>query len=106
MSRRRDGGQATVELVLVLPIVVATVLLALAALVGPILVVFGSPGSNAAFGDAEAYGTNKVSEAEIERLKEGDVLETTFAQFADQESDLSLPLIDERDRFLAQKIRG
>jgi len=47
----------------------------------------------------------EVSEEEIERLKEGDVLETTFAQFADQESDLYEPLIDERDRYMAARLQ-
>ncbi|MEZ5581947.1 MAG: TraB/GumN family protein [Candidatus Competibacteraceae bacterium] len=48
--------------------------------------------------------SEKVSEEEIERLKEGDVLESTFAQFADQEKDLFVPLIDERDRYMAAKL--
>ncbi len=46
-----------------------------------------------------------VSEDEVERLKEGDILETTFAQFADQEKDLFLPLIDERDRYMAARLQ-
>ncbi|HFC52831.1 MAG TPA: conjugal transfer protein TraB, partial [Gammaproteobacteria bacterium] len=37
-------------------------------------------------------------------LKEGDILETTFAQFADQERDLFEPLIDERDRYMAARL--
>ncbi len=47
----------------------------------------------------------KVSEAEIERLKEGDILESTFAQFAEEEKDLFKPLIDERDRYMAARLR-
>jgi pheromone shutdown-related protein TraB len=46
----------------------------------------------------------KVSEEEIERLKEGDILETTFAQFAEKAQDLFQPLIDERDRYMAARI--
>jgi pheromone shutdown-related protein TraB len=46
----------------------------------------------------------KVSEDEIERLKEGDILETTFAQFAERAHDLFQPLIDERDRYMAARI--
>jgi pheromone shutdown-related protein TraB len=46
-----------------------------------------------------------VDEAEIERLKEGDVLESTFSQFADQERDLFVPLIEERDRYMAARLR-
>lgn len=46
----------------------------------------------------------KVSEEEIESLKEGDVLEATFAQFADQSRELYQPLVDERDRYMAARI--
>lgn len=50
--------------------------------------------------------SEKVSEEEIERLKEGDVLETTFAEFAHDRKDLFVPLIDERDRYMAAKLRS
>jgi len=53
---------------------------------------------------ASVISREKVSEEEIESLKDGDILETTFAQFAEQEKDLFGPLIDERDRFMAAKI--
>lgn len=46
----------------------------------------------------------EFDEQEIERLKEGDVLEGAFAQFAEQEKDLYLPLIDERDRYMAARL--
>ena len=46
----------------------------------------------------------KVTEDEIEKLKEGDMLESTFAQFADQAQDLYRPLIDERDQFMAARL--
>ncbi|MEJ2592387.1 MAG: TraB family protein, partial [Candidatus Thiodiazotropha sp.] len=46
----------------------------------------------------------QVSEAEIEHLKEGDILETTFAEFAEDRQDLYLPLIDERDRYMAARL--
>jgi pheromone shutdown-related protein TraB len=46
-----------------------------------------------------------VSEEEIERLKEGDVLETTFAEFAENRQDLYVPLIEERDRYIAARLR-
>ncbi|MGA7982528.1 MAG: TraB/GumN family protein [Chromatiaceae bacterium] len=46
-----------------------------------------------------------VGEEEIERLKEGDVLETTFAEFAEDRQDLFVPLIDERDRYIAARLR-
>lgn len=46
-----------------------------------------------------------VSEEEIERLKQGDVLETTFAEFAEDRADLFEPLITERDRYMAARLR-
>lgn len=49
----------------------------------------------------------KVSEEEIEKLKEGDMLESAFSQFSEQSGDLYAPLIDERDRYMvAQIING
>jgi len=47
----------------------------------------------------------EVSEEDIEHLKEGDVLETTFAEFAHDRNDLYQPLIAERDRYMAAKLR-
>ena len=46
----------------------------------------------------------EVDEAEIERLKEGDMLETTFAEFAHDRQDLFEPLIAERDRYMAARL--
>lgn len=46
----------------------------------------------------------KVSEAEIEKLKEGDVLESTFSQFAEDEKDLFTPLIAERDQYMSARL--
>ena len=46
----------------------------------------------------------QVTEDEIERLKQGDVLETTFAEFAEDRRDLYLPLIEERDRYMAARL--
>lgn len=47
----------------------------------------------------------EVSEEDIEHLKEGDVVETTFAEFAHDRGDLYQPLIAERDRYMAAKLR-
>jgi pheromone shutdown-related protein TraB len=47
----------------------------------------------------------EVTEEEIERLKEGDILESTFAQFAEEEKDLFLPLIGERDEYMVARLR-
>ncbi len=54
---------------------------------------------------ASVTSRDKVSEEDVERLKEGDILETTFAQFAAEAKDLYLPLIDERDRYMAARLR-
>jgi len=53
---------------------------------------------------ASVISHEEVSEEEIERLKEGDILETTFAQFADEQEALYLPLIDERDQYMAARL--
>jgi pheromone shutdown-related protein TraB len=53
---------------------------------------------------AAIVSREEVSEAEIEHLKEGDILETTFAEFAEDRQDLYLPLIDERDRYMAARL--
>lgn len=47
----------------------------------------------------------EISEEDIEKLKEGDLLETTFAQFAETASEIYEPLIAERDRFMGAKLR-
>jgi len=54
---------------------------------------------------ASLFSQERVSAEEVERLKEGDVLETAFSQFADQEADLYEPLIRERDRYMAARLR-
>ncbi|MEA3275183.1 MAG: TraB/GumN family protein [Pseudomonadota bacterium] len=54
---------------------------------------------------ASMLSREDVAEDEIERLKEGDVLETTFAEFAEDRQDLYVPLIDERDRYMASRLR-
>ncbi len=46
----------------------------------------------------------RVSEEEVERLKEGDILESAFAQFAKKEKELYQPLINERDRYMALRL--
>lgn len=54
---------------------------------------------------AAMLSRKEVPEEEIERLKEGDVLETTFAELAEDRGDLYVPLIDERDRYIAARLR-
>ncbi|MCC6207776.1 MAG: TraB/GumN family protein [Gammaproteobacteria bacterium] len=46
----------------------------------------------------------KVTTEEIERLKEGDMLESAFTQFAEQARGLYRGLIDERDSYMAARI--
>ena len=47
---------------------------------------------------------DEIAEEEIEALKAGDVLENTFAQFADKAGRIYMPLIDERDQYMAAKL--
>ncbi|MBA2779358.1 TraB/GumN family protein [Billgrantia kenyensis] len=46
----------------------------------------------------------QVSPEEIERLKEGDVLESTFSEFAAESEALYTPLISERDRYMVLRL--
>ncbi|MDN3554433.1 TraB/GumN family protein [Halomonas maura] len=45
-----------------------------------------------------------VSAEDIERLKEGDVLESTFSEFAAESETLYTPLISERDRYMVLRL--
>lgn len=54
---------------------------------------------------AALLSTDGVTEEEVERLKEGDVLETAFAELAQDRRDLYVPLIEERDRYMAARLR-
>jgi pheromone shutdown-related protein TraB len=47
----------------------------------------------------------RIAEHDIEHLKEGDVLETAFAELAADRRELFLPLIEERDRYMAARLR-
>lgn len=47
----------------------------------------------------------KVTEEEVEHLKQGDILETAFAEFAQDRASLFAPLIAERDRYMAARLR-
>lgn len=53
---------------------------------------------------ASVISKEKFSEAEIEKLKEGDVLESSFSQFAENEKDLFQPLISERDEYMSARL--
>jgi pheromone shutdown protein TraB len=47
----------------------------------------------------------EIEEAEIEKLKQGDMLQSTFSEFARQSPELYEALIDERDRYMAARLR-
>lgn len=47
----------------------------------------------------------KVTEEEVEYLKQGDILETAFAEFAQDRASLYKPLITERDQYMAARLR-
>ncbi len=49
---------------------------------------------------------DEVDEKEIERLKEGDILESSFHEFAQRDATLHGALIDERDRYMAASLRA
>lgn len=49
---------------------------------------------------------DEVDEAEIERLKQGDILESSFHEFASRDETLYRALIDERDRYMAANLRA
>lgn len=51
------------------------------------------------------FANDEVSADDIERLKEGDMLESSFGEFARDTPSLYATLIDERDRYMAAKLR-
>ncbi len=51
-----------------------------------------------------SVSSDDVDEEAIERLKEGDILESTFTEFAEQSPELYTALIDERDRYMAARL--
>lgn len=53
---------------------------------------------------ASVVSRQEVSEEEIEKLKEGDILESAFSQFAQEAEHLYHPLVDERDQYMAAKL--
>ena len=54
---------------------------------------------------ASVLSRHEVSEQDIEKLKEGDMLETVFSEFAEQAHDLYVPLIAERDQYMAARLQ-
>lgn len=54
---------------------------------------------------ASMFSRDEVSEESIERLKEGDMLNEVFSEFAESSPELYESLIAERDRFMAARLR-
>jgi len=52
-----------------------------------------------------AMTRSEVEAEEIENLKEGDMLENTFSEFAERSPKLYNTLVDERDRYMAARVR-
>ncbi|NKI34091.1 TraB/GumN family protein [Wenzhouxiangella sp. XN79A] len=51
------------------------------------------------------FSREKIEEEDIERLKQGDILNETFSEFADQSPELYESLITERDHYMAARLR-
>jgi pheromone shutdown-related protein TraB len=49
--------------------------------------------------------SEEIDEESIEKLKEGDILESTFTEFAEHSPQLYEALITERDRYMAARLR-
>ena len=54
---------------------------------------------------AGLLSSEEVGEEEIEKLKQGDMLESSFGEFARQSPALYQAIIDERDRYMATRLR-
>ncbi|MDZ4728810.1 MAG: TraB/GumN family protein [Xanthomonadales bacterium] len=54
---------------------------------------------------AGMVSSDEIDEEAIEKLKEGDILESTFTEFAAHSPELYAALITERDRFMAARLR-
>ena len=54
---------------------------------------------------AGLFTSEELDEEAVERLKEGDILESTFAEFAEQSPELYETLIHERDQYMAAELR-
>lgn len=53
-----------------------------------------------------SFSSEEIDEEAIERLKEGDILESTFTEFAEQSPELYEALIGERDQYMAARLRA
>lgn len=60
---------------------------------------------NLIFGFGGFFDKEEISEKEIEKLKSGDMLESTFNEFSENSESLFKSLIDERDQFMAARLQ-
>lgn len=60
---------------------------------------------NLIFGFGGFFDQEEISEKEIEKLKSGDMLESTFNEFSENSESLYKSLIDERDQFMAARLQ-
>lgn len=51
------------------------------------------------------FSNEKIEPEEIERLKEGDILDATFNEFAQSSKEMYVPLISERDEYMALRLQ-
>ncbi len=54
---------------------------------------------------ASMFSKDDISEKDIENLKQGDILESTFTEFAEQSPEIFHSLIAERDEYMASRLR-
>ena len=54
---------------------------------------------------ASVFEREEIEQAEIEKLKQGDLLESAFSEFASESKPLYQSLIGERDAFMAARLR-
>jgi len=54
---------------------------------------------------ASIFGVDDISEEEVEKLKDKDMLETLLSEIGESQPKLKTILIDERDQYLTEKIR-
>jgi len=54
---------------------------------------------------ASMFSKDEISEEDIENLKQGDILESTFTEFSEQSPEIFHSLIAERDEYMASRLR-
>ena len=55
---------------------------------------------------ASLFERGNVAEADIEKLKQGDMLQSAFSEFAEQSEPLYRSLISERDTYMSARLRA